>query len=239
MRKHKQSLQRYNRHWFYLKQPHAEDNRVKQVINGDYSVDTVFKHDRFGYVARIQLNGNFFILKNAEKRGRRRQVLWYEHLFCHLSHLGLACQQYLYMNWFINCGIPAPLPVLAIQRHHYGCVAESWLLMQEETIIAPITRQDFERTRALLKQFHQSGFLHGDPSPHNFVDTSRGLVALDITPKRNHLGRVGEALELYKHACHLQIPDSRLPSTWHWTIARILFKCHRRCKRFWDHVRRV
>ena len=149
------------------------ENEFSSLLHKLERPENVIKHDHRGEVGTFMAGGIRYVVKKFTFQSTR---LWFRLVSVFFPTLGeIACRNGLGL---VADGIQTPRPVLLMQQVKNGMVTSSWVVYRfmEGDVLSEDNAQEIV---SFVKSMHQSGWVHRDPHPANFIRTSRGLATLD------------------------------------------------------------
>ena len=173
-------------------QPTGPDwvNQFSELLTRLENPDTVLKHDHRGEVGTFDIDKIRYVIKKFTLQETR---LWFRLSSMLFPTLGeIACRNGLELT---SDGINTPRPVLLMQRTRNKMIVSSWLVYRfiEGGLM---TEQDDEDIVMFVKGMHQSGWIHRDPHPGNFIRTLEGVATIDLIRARQSESRFLRAYDV-------------------------------------------
>ncbi|HHE46261.1 MAG TPA: hypothetical protein ENL08_00985 [Bacteroidetes bacterium] len=152
--------------------------------------DRILKHDHRGEIGTLEIGDVRYVVKKFTFQSTR---LWFRFSSVFLPTLGeIACRNSLSLA---SDGIATPLPVLLMQQKRNNMVVSSWLVyrfMEGEIL----TSDNVHEIVDFVKGMHESGWVHRDPHPANFIRTENGIATLDAIKVRHSRSRYLRAYDV-------------------------------------------
>ncbi len=165
-------------------------NEFSELLTKLENPDTVLKHDHRGEVGTFNIGEIRYVIKKFTLQETR---LWFRLASVFFPTLGeIACRNGLEMT---SDGINTLRPVLLMQQTHNRMIVSSWLVYRfiEGRLM---TEQDEEDIVTFVKGMHQSGWIHRDPHPGNFIRTPEGVATIDPIRARQSESRYLRAYDV-------------------------------------------
>ena len=174
----------------------SEENKrlAEVVLDKNYKVIDEYKNTERNYVAKIEIDGQFYVLKSPKAETvipqRKIQTAFKK---------GEGLTSFLNIEAAKNMGLDFFIEPLAVMVKRGLFLKESFILM--EYIDGEIIRtvEDIDIIMDMVEKIHEKGIYHGDLNTSNFIKTSDGIKIIDTQAKREsfwHFKRAYDILTL-------------------------------------------
>ena len=161
------------------------------VINqSGLDVIKCLKNDQRSLVLLVSHNGNRWVLKTPREKNRRKWIR-----FTTWIRKGEAFKTILNLDRLKCLGIPSNLPVLAVEKRHFGMVVDSRMVYTYRDGTR-CNQEHYELVVETLTKMHAQNILHGDPQIRNFIYHAGQILTIDCNPRRRWLGKISTSYEL-------------------------------------------
>lgn len=167
---------------------------AEKVLNKNYKVIQEYKNTERNYVAKIEINGKFYVLKSPKAETvipqRKIQTILKKGEGL-TSFINIDKAKKLGLNFFIE-----PLAVM-VKRGLF--LEESFIIMDYIEGENIKTNQDIDIIMEIVKKIHEKGIYHGDLNTSNFIKTKSGIKIIDTqakSEKKWHFKRAYDILTL-------------------------------------------
>lgn len=151
---------------------------AEKVLNNDYKVIDEYKNTERNYVAKIEIDGKFYVLKSPKAETiipqRRVQTILKKGEGL-TSFININRAKKLGFNFFIE-----PLAVM-VKRNLF--LKESFILMEYIDGKPIETIDDIDTIMDMVEKIHEKGIYHGDLNTSNFIKTEDGIKIIDTQAK--------------------------------------------------------
>lgn len=174
----------------------SEENKrlAEVVLDKNYKVIDEYKNTERNYVAKIEIDGKFYVLKSPKAETvipqRKIQTAFKK---------GEGLTSFLNIEAAKNMGLDFFIEPLAVMVKRGLFLKESFILM--EYIDGEIIRtvEDIDIILDMVEKIHEKGIYHGDLNTSNFIKTADGIKIIDTQAKREsfwHFKRAYDILTL-------------------------------------------
>lgn len=180
---------------FKIYYKNEENKRLAEIVlDKNYKVIDEYKNTERNYVAKIEIDGQFYVLKSPKAETvipqRKIQTVFKK---------GEGLTSFLNIEAAKNMGLDFFIEPLAVMVKRGVFLKESFILM--EYIDGEIIRtvEDIDIIMDMVEKIHEKGIYHGDLNTSNFIKTSDGIKIIDTQAKREsfwHFKRAYDILTL-------------------------------------------
>lgn len=180
---------------FKIYYKNEENKRLAEVVlDKNYKVIDEYKNTERNYVAKIEIDGQFYVLKSPKAETvipqRKIQTVFKK---------GEGLTSFLNIEAAKNMGLDFFIEPLAVMVKRGVFLKESFILMKyiDGEIIRTV--EDIDIIMDMVKKIHEKGIYHGDLNTSNFIKTSDGIKIIDTQAKREsfwHFKRAYDILTL-------------------------------------------
>ena len=174
----------------------SEENKrlAEVVLDKNYKVIDEYKNTERNYVAKIEIDGQFYVLKSPKAETvipqRKIQTAFKK---------GEGLTSFLNIEAAKNMGLEFFIEPLAVMVKRGLFLKESFILMKyiDGEIIRTV--EDIDIIMDMVEKIHEKGIYHGDLNTSNFIKTSDGIKIIDTQAKREsfwHFKRAYDILTL-------------------------------------------
>lgn len=158
-------------------------NLLCKMMEKDYKVHEEYKNDTRTYVAKISIEGKFYILKIFYPRTTLKKILT-------IIKKGESLQTFTNVCKFRKKGFYELVPCIgAVEERKNGFINKEFLLMEFCEGRRPRTTEDFEKIMKILLKFACYGRYHGDCNPGNFIiNEDEEISIIDTKLKKMYFG---------------------------------------------------
>lgn len=160
-----------------------KDERFKllaeKILNKEYEVIEEYKNTERNYVAKIEIDSRFYVLKSPKAETvipQRRLQTAFKKGEGLTSFINIDAAQKLGIDFFIE-----PLAVM-VKRGVF--LKESFILMDYIDGKKIETVEDIDVIMGMVQKIHEKGIYHGDLNTSNFIKTKEGIKIIDSQAKR-------------------------------------------------------
>lgn len=155
---------------------------AEKVLNSDYKVIQEYKNTERNYVAKIEIDKRFYVLKSPKAETiipQRKIQTAFKKGEGLTSFINIDKAKEEGLNFFIE-----PLAVM-IRKGVF--LKESFILMEyiDGDIIKTV--EDIDIIMDMVEKIHEEGIYHGDLNTSNFIKTKEGIKIIDTQAKRESL----------------------------------------------------
>lgn len=180
---------------FKIYYKNEENKRLAEVVlDKNYKVIDEYKNTERNYVAKIEIDGQFYVLKSPKAETvipqRKIQTVFKK---------GEGLTSFLNIEVAKNMGLDFFIEPLAVMVKRGLFLKESFILMKyiDGEIIRTV--EDIDIIMDMVEKIHEKGIYHGDLNTSNFIKTSDGIKIIDTQAKREsfwHFKRAYDILTL-------------------------------------------
>lgn len=180
---------------FKIYYKNEENKRLAEVVlDKNYKVIDEYKNTERNYVAKIEIDGQFYVLKSPKAETvipqRKIQTVFKK---------GEGLTSFLNIEVAKNMGLDFFIEPLAVMVKRGVFLKESFILMKyiDGEIIRTV--EDIDIIMDMVEKIHEKGIYHGDLNTSNFIKTSDGIKIIDTQAKREsfwHFKRAYDILTL-------------------------------------------
>lgn len=180
---------------FKIYYKNEENKRLAEVVlDKNYKVIDEYKNTERNYVAKIEIDGQFYVLKSPKAETvipqRKIQTVFKK---------GEGLTSFLNIEAAKNMGLDFFIEPLAVMVKRGLFLKESFILMKyiDGEIIRTV--EDIDIIMDMVEKIHGKGIYHGDLNTSNFIKTSDGIKIIDTQAKREsfwHFKRAYDILTL-------------------------------------------
>lgn len=180
---------------FKIYYKNEENKRLAEIVlDKNYKVIDEYKNTERNYVAKIEIDGQFYVLKSPKAETvipqRKIQTVFKK---------GEGLTSFLNIEVAKNMGLDFFIEPLAVMVKRGLFLKESFILMKyiDGEIIRTV--EDIDIIMDMVEKIHEKGIYHGDLNTSNFIKTSDGIKIIDTQAKREsfwHFKRAYDILTL-------------------------------------------
>lgn len=180
---------------FKIYYKNEENKRLAEIVlDKNYKVIDEYKNTERNYVAKIEIDGQFYVLKSPKAETvipqRKIQTAFKK---------GEGLTSFLNIEAAKNMGLDFFIEPLAVMVKRGLFLKESFILMKyiDGEIIRTV--EDIDIIMDMVERIHEKGIYHGDLNTSNFIKTSDGIKIIDTQAKREsfwHFKRAYDILTL-------------------------------------------
>ncbi|MGL5054405.1 MAG: lipopolysaccharide core heptose(II) kinase RfaY [Fusobacteriaceae bacterium] len=163
---------------YYSKKKIEYKSILKKICKKEYAELEIYKNTERNYVAKIEVEGNVYILKSpkAETVIPQRRIQTY-------FKDGEALVTLKNLTHWKSIGLDFFVPPLGVIVKKSKFIEESYILMEyiEGEILR--TTEDVNEVMKIIKKMHSHGIYHGDLNTSNFINTKEGMKVIDTQGK--------------------------------------------------------
>lgn len=188
---------------FKIYYKNEENKRLAEIVlDKNYKVIDEYKNTERNYVAKIEIDGQFYVLKSPKAETvipqRKIQTVFKK---------GEGLTSFLNIEAAKNIGLDFFIEPLAVMVKRGLFLKESFILMKyiDGEIIRTV--EDIDIIMDMVEKIHEKGIYHGDLNTSNFIKTSDGIKIIDTQAKREsfwHFKRAYDILTLKNDLLVLQ-----------------------------------
>lgn len=160
---------------FYKKK---NNKLAEKVLNNDYKVIDEYKNTERNYVAKIEIDGKFYVLKSPKAETiipqRKVQTIFKKGEGL-TSFINIDRAKKMGFNFFIE-----PLAVM-VKRGLF--LKESFILMEYINGESIGSIDEIDTIMDMIQKIHEKGIYHGDLNTSNFIKTEDGIKIIDTQAK--------------------------------------------------------
>lgn len=155
---------------------------AQKVLDQNYIVIDEYKNTERNYVAKIEIDKKFYVLKSpkAETVIPQRKVQT-------IFKKGEGLTSFKNIDYAKSIGLDFFIEPLAVMVKKGIFLQESFILMEyvEGKLIRTV--EDIDIIMDMVKKIHEKGIYHGDLNTSNFIKTKSGIKIIDTQAKREKL----------------------------------------------------
>lgn len=180
---------------FKIYYKNEENKRLAEIVlDKNYKVIDEYKNTERNYVAKIEIDGRFYVLKSPKAETvipqRKIQTVFKK---------GEGLTSFINIDRAKDMGLDFFIEPLAVMVKKGVFLKESLILM--EYIDGDIIRtvEDIDIIMDMVEKIHKKGIYHGDLNTSNFIKTKDGIKIIDTQAKRErfwHFKRAYDVLTL-------------------------------------------
>ena len=171
----------------------SEENKrlAEIVLDKNYRVIDEYKNTERNYVAKIEIDGRFYVLKSPKAETvipqRRIQTAFKK---------GEGLTSFINIDRAKEMGLDFFIEPLAIMIKRGLFLKESFILM--EYIDGEIIRtvEDIDIIMDMVQKIHEKGIYHGDLNTSNFIKTADGIKIIDTQAKKERFWHFKRAYDI-------------------------------------------
>lgn len=164
---------------------------AQKVLDQNYIVIDEYKNTERNYVAKIEIDKKFYVLKSpkAETVIPQRKVQT-------IFKKGEGLTSFKNIDYAKSIGLDFFIEPLAVMVKKGIFLQESFILMEyvEGKLIR--TAEDIDIIMDMVKKIHEKGIYHGDLNTSNFIKTKSGIKIIDTQAKREKLWHFKRAYDI-------------------------------------------
>lgn len=177
---------------FKIYYKNEENKRLAEVVlDKNYKVIDEYKNTERNYVAKIEIDGQFYVLKSPKAETvipqRKIQTAFKK---------GEGLTSFLNIEAAKNMGLEFFIEPLAVMVKRGLFLKESFILMKyiDGEIIRTV--EDIDIIMDMVEKIHEKGIYHGDLNTSNFIKTSDGIKIIDTQAKRERFWHFKRAYDI-------------------------------------------
>ena len=177
---------------FKIYYKNEENKRLAEVVlDKNYKVIDEYKNTERNYVAKIEIDGQFYVLKSPKAETvipqRKIQTAFKK---------GEGLTSFLNIEAAKNMGLDFFIEPLAVMVKRGLFLKESFILMKyiDGEIIRTV--EDIDIIMDMVEKIHEKGIYHGDLNTSNFIKTSDGIKIIDTQAKRERVWHFKRAYDI-------------------------------------------
>lgn len=167
------------------------ESLAKKIINREYKVLEEFKNTERNYVAKIEIDGNKYVLKSPKAETvipqRKIQTIFKKGEGL-TSFYNIERAKKEGIDYFIS-------PICVIVKRGIF-LKESFILMDYIEGEKIKTKDDIDEILNIVKKIHEKGIYHGDLNTSNFIKTKDGIKIIDSQAKREKIWNFKRAYDI-------------------------------------------
>lgn len=164
---------------------------AQKVLDQKYIVIDEYKNTERNYVAKIEIDKKFYVLKSpkAETVIPQRKVQT-------IFKKGEGLTSFKNIDYAKSIGLDFFIEPLAVMVKKGIFLQESFILMEyvEGKLIRTV--EDIDIIMDMVKKIHEKGIYHGDLNTSNFIKTKSGIKIIDTQAKREKLWHFKRAYDI-------------------------------------------
>lgn len=159
-----------------------ESRRLAEIVlDKNYKVIEEYKNTERNYVAKIEIDGRFYVLKSPKAETiipqRKIQTAFKK---------GEGLTSFVNINLAKEMGLDFFIEPLAVMVKRGLFLKESFILMKYVSGEAIKTIEDIDIIMDMVEKIHEKGIYHGDLNTSNFIKTADGIKIIDTQAKREN-----------------------------------------------------
>ena len=168
---------------YFLDEENNTEILGELILNNKYIIKKVFKDTERNYVAQIEIENKYYILKEF-----RSEVIIPQRKIQTLLKKGEALSTLINTTEAIELGIKELVkPIIALVKKR-GTIKKSYLLMEYIEGEKISTIEDIDKIMNLVEKMHKIGVYHGDLNTSNFIKEGNKVRILDTQGKKEKIG---------------------------------------------------
>lgn len=168
---------------YFLEEENNTEILGELILNNKYIIKKVFKDTERNYVAQIEIENKYYILKEF-----RSEVIIPQRKIQTLLKKGEALSTLINTTEAIELGIKELVkPIIALVKKR-GTIKKSYLLMEYIEGEKISTIEDIDKIMNLVEKMHKLGVYHGDLNTSNFIKEGNKVRILDTQGKKEKIG---------------------------------------------------
>lgn len=164
---------------------------AQKVLDQNYIVIDEYKNTERNYVAKIEIDKKFYVLKSpkAETVIPQRKVQT-------IFKKGEGLTSFKNIDYAKSIGLDFFIEPLAVMVKKGIFLQESFILMEYVDGKLIRTVEDIDIIMDMVKKIHEKGIYHGDLNTSNFIKTKSGIKIIDTQAKREKLWHFKRAYDI-------------------------------------------
>lgn len=164
---------------------------AQKVLDQKYIVIDEYKNTERNYVAKIEIDKKFYVLKSpkAETVIPQRKVQT-------IFKKGEGLTSFKNIDYAKSIGLDFFIEPLAVMVKKGIFLQESFILMEYVDGKLIRTVEDIDIIMDMVKKIHEKGIYHGDLNTSNFIKTKSGIKIIDTQAKREKLWHFKRAYDI-------------------------------------------
>lgn len=164
---------------------------AQKVLDQNYIVIDEYKNTERNYVAKIEIDKKFYVLKSPKAETvipqRKIQTIFKK---------GEGLTSFKNIDYAKSIGLDFFIEPLAVMVKKGIFLQESFILMEyvEGKLIRTV--EDIDIIMDMIKKIHEKGIYHGDLNTSNFIKTKSGIKIIDTQAKREKLWHFKRAYDI-------------------------------------------
>lgn len=165
---------------FKIYYTNKENKKLAEIVlDKNYKVIEEYKNTERNYVAKIEIDEQFYVLKSPKAETvipqRKIQTLFKK---------GEGLTSFINIETAKNMGLDFFIEPLAVMVKRGVFLKESFILMKyiDGEIIRTV--EDIDIIMDMVEKLHEKGIYHGDLNTSNFIKTIDGIKIIDTQAKR-------------------------------------------------------
>ena len=168
---------------YFLEEENNTEILGELILNNKYIIKKVFKDTERNYVAQIEIENKYYILKEF-----RSEVIIPQRKIQTLLKKGEALSTLINTTEAIELGIKELVkPIIALVKKRVT-IKKSYLLMEYIEGEKISTIEDIDKIMNLVEKMHKIGVYHGDLNTSNFIKEGNKVRILDTQGKKEKIG---------------------------------------------------
>ena len=168
---------------YFLEEENNTEILGELILNNKYIIKKVFKDTERNYVAQIEIENKYYILKEF-----RSEIIIPQRRIQTLLKKGEALSTLINTDEARKGGITEIVkPIIALIKKK-GIIRQSYLLMEYIEGEKISTIEDIDKIMNLVEKMHKNGIYHGDLNTSNFIKEGNKIRILDTQSKKEKIG---------------------------------------------------
>lgn len=164
---------------------------AQKVLDQNYIVIDEYKNTERNYVAKIEIDKKFYVLKSPKAETvipqRKIQTIFKK---------GEGLTSFKNIDYAKSIGLDFFIEPLAVMVKKGIFLQESFILMEYVDGKLIRTVEDIDIIMDMVKKIHEKGIYHGDLNTSNFIKTKSGIKIIDTQAKREKLWHFKRAYDI-------------------------------------------
>lgn len=164
---------------------------AQKVLDQNYIVIDEYKNTERNYVAKIEIDKKFYVLKSPKAETvipqRKIQTIFKK---------GEGLTSFKNIDYAKSIGLDFFIEPLAVMVKKGIFLQESFILMEYVDGKLIRTVEDIDTIMDMVKKIHEKGIYHGDLNTSNFIKTKSGIKIIDTQAKREKLWHFKRAYDI-------------------------------------------
>ncbi|MGL5050035.1 lipopolysaccharide core heptose(II) kinase RfaY [Cetobacterium sp.] len=152
---------------------------AKKILDKEYLVIFEYKNTERNYVAKIEVNGSYYVLKSPKAETvipqRKLQTMFKK---------GEALTSFFNIDYAIKSGLNLFIEPLSVMVRRGVFLKESFILMEYVEGKPIKTAEEIDEIMNIVEKIHKMGIYHGDLNTSNFIKAEDSIKIIDTQAKR-------------------------------------------------------